>query len=618
MIWLIAFAILAAPPQQDDNLRQKIKGLWSCDEDTGLRQRELAKIAQSAIDELPAMIQESQGDERQSLVHLYGEIAGWKPLPRTPAVIINLARAGDVVAARVALQILDDRAITFLLEGLERIAKDETTENGFLEDALLDRAGWTHNQDVGKALHSMLKTLRGRRQVQVIDALGILGYAPALDDLRTLIGEPNAMTSGRSRHAVEKIDLLSSKDRAGRLMAKACGMHMAGEFSWYRWSLDWILHLRLAEAAPALRARYDEFVEKFGPAGVAGEWSATLLHAIHDLGGKLSEEETALLHSLGRLPAAEKPKEEALAVKRGFEAGVWGSIAERTKQREARNAPPPRIPEDKLPRILKDRIRFVLDLNPPDPSYLAPHPTVALETLEEMLKTAGEPADVSKLLDAYRYLAGLREGMKTPDVILDLARRGRWDAMRCATTIADDRAEECFLDELKAPRGDHMAAQVGRLSSPAVIQALVRFYRADPGRRIRLIPVLADLGAVELLPELRTVKTHFPEIRMAIERLEILGAPDRDAKLLATTKSMRMSGEFSWYQWGLDQIVRLDLKPLAPELRTWFDGMKVKWKWVPSHDPYNFVNRVPWALKKLGAPVTPEEEELIKKSGRGP
>lgn len=66
----------------------------------------------------------------------------------------------------------------------------------------------------------------------------------------------------------------------------------------------------------------------------------------------------------------------------------------------------------------------------------------------------------------------------------------------------------------------------------------------------------------------------------------------------------------------MGQVVRLDLKQLAPDLRKWYDAAKVKW--APSHDPDRLIYKMPWVLFKLGAPVTPEEKELIRKGGRGP
>jgi len=78
-------------------------------------------------------------------------------------------------------------------------------------------------------------------------------------------------------------------------------------------------------------------------------------------------------------------------------------------------------------------------------------------------------------------------------------------------------------------------------------------------------------------------------------------------------KSQRMSGEFSHTRWALDQIVRLNLKHLAPAIREWYDGVEKKWgSWT------DLRGKVLHTLVKFGAPISPAEEEILKKSGRKP
>jgi len=626
---LLALALL---PQQEPADRTSIRELLvrlsgeSCGEGMAERNKIVARLGDAALQELPALIKESEGDRRRSLLGLYGVLADRKDIPQTPAIIVNLARSGsgfdNLAAARIALRIRDERAFAFLVQGLKRVAADDATETGALESLLLDRAGWSHCTEAGVVLLEMLNHPNMTRRLSVIDALGNLGYAPALEPLKKLSAEKYPIP-GRARAAIEKIEILGSPDRAARLLDKVRGLMMSGEYSWYRWALEQIAYFNLTEAAGSLREIYDAVKRKFGAPEDGMQWGAALLSAIHKLGGNLSPEETALLQELGNLPPAPKssgPEEELI---KGFEKSVWAPQAQRTKEAEARrrkaearNAPPPRISEEKLPRIMKDRIRFVMKLQPPDPAYLAPHALLALGEIEEMLGTERDPVERDTLLEAYLYLSRLRDGMKTPDVILGLAREGRHTARRIVTTIADERAEAWFLDEMKGPNAHHIVTMSGRLTGPKVQEALLKFFRGSDRPPISVARALVDAGCVEVLPELRTIKGNPIEIRFEIEKLEILAAADRDAKLLAAVKSMRMSGEFSWFQWGLDQILRLDLKHLAPDLRKWYDAANLKW--APSHDPHRLIYKMPWVLSKLGAPITPEEEELLKRGGRRP
>jgi hypothetical protein len=620
---LLALALL---PQQEPPDRAAIRERliaharnW-CHGDTGSEERELARMAGPALEELPVLIKESEGDLRRAFVGLYGRIADWKNLPQSPGVILNLARGGtapeNLAAARVVLKIRDERAMKFLIDGLTRIAAGDCTQDFALERLLFEGAGKSHSNEAGKILLGLIDDPNPTMRYFVIEALGTLGYWPARDALKKLTSEKDINVRGPANHAIEKIEVLPQPGLAARMVLRVRGKRMSGEFSWYRWSLEQIVHHRLTEAAPALREDYDEFVKKFGTAKVGNEWSAVLLHAIQTLGGKLSPEEITLLHDLGRLPPAVKVAKDDEPLKEGFAAGVWApreqrqkEADQRRKEAEARRAPPPRIPEEKLPRIMEDRIRFVMNLKPPDPSYLAPNAALALAEIERMLKSQ---SNQGPLLEAYLYLARLRDGMKTPDVILDLARAHNYWAMQIATTIADERAEAWFLEEIEGPGASHERTEPGRLSGPKVKEALLKYFRANERPPRSLVTALVDMGCVEILPELKFPKGNPHEV----EKLTLLAAPDRDAKLLTAVKSLRMSGEFSWYSWGLDQILRHDFKHLAPELRTWFDAVKVKW--TPSHNPNHASVKVPWVLFKLGAPISPEERELLMKSGRIP
>ena len=621
------------PPDREE-VRRRITALAmpGCGSGLGERLREIAKIGNAALEELPEMIRTSEGEKLGGLLFLYGYVAGLKEPAETPAVIVNLARRGTgpehLAAAKIALTIRDERAIAFLIDGLTKMAADEATATGYLESILLDRAGWSHSKEAGDLLMKLLAHPHPQMKLAAIDGLCNLGYAPALDRLMNL-GAEEYPIPGRARQAIEKIELLRSPDRAARLVEQVRTMRRSGEVPWYAWALEHILHLKLAETAGPLREEYDNLVKNIGAPAGGTMWAAVLLHAIHKLGGKLSPEEMTLLHDVGRLPPAVRrgtPEEELV---KGFDKSVWAPRAERLKQNEerlkqeaARNAPPPRIPEEKLPRIMEDRIRFVLNLEKPDPSYLAPNAALALGEIEEMLPTEVDEREYEKLLAAYLYLARLREGMKTLELILRLAKGPQsMMQMRAAaivTTIADDRAEAWYLERLKERDGSLFVGMPGRLSSARVREALLKCFREGRSLsdRMSALRALADLGCVEIIPELKQLKENSMEIRAALEKLEIFAAPDRDAKLLAWAKSMARSGDFSYTDWGLDQILRLDLKHLAPEIRAWYDVAKLKW--VPSPDPHRLKFKVPWVLFKLGAPITPDEEALLKQGGRRP
>lgn len=635
-IALFAAAIIVAQAPQEapldrEQVRQELIQLTSkgCGFEGVERRKRLAQISSAALEELPGMVKESRGEQLLGLLRLYQVIAESKVPAETPVVIINLARGGtgheNLAAAKIALMIGDDRAISFLIDGLNRFAAGEATEWGYLETLLLDRAGWCHSMEAGDLVTKLLSHPDAQRKLEAVDALGNMGHAPALEALKKMSGEKYPIP-GRAREAIVKIELLAPTGRTAKLLETVRGMRAGGEFSWSRWALHQIVYFKLTDAAAPLRVGYDEFQGKYGTPKFGTEWSAVLLHAIHKLGGKLSAEETALLHDLGILhPAVRRGTPEEEFVK-GFDKSVWAprevrlkEHQARLKEEEVRRAPPPRIPEEKLPRFMDDRIRFVMNLEKPDPSYLAPNAVSAMGKIEEMLATVRDKEEQDKLLTAYLYLAQLREGMKTPDIILELARapNRRPLAIRIVTTIADDRAEAWFLEEMKDRHASHIAHHSGRLAGPKVRERLLKFFReASSHERFYVLRALADLGCVELLPELKAEKTNPTDLRLSIEKLEILASSDRDRKLLELAKSFRMGGDFSYYGWARDQIVQLNLKHLAPELRTWFD--KAKERWVNPSDPTGARAQVIHALYKLGAPITPDEEALLKKCGRLP
>jgi hypothetical protein len=615
-LWALAAAVVLLPQEDDRAKLERLIIMRGCPPSEQER-KEIVALAQAGLELLPGMI-EGGGQLMKVRLYWYGHFAELKRPARTPAVILNLARSGSDAhhwrAAAIALKIMDDRALEFLLDGLKRLAAGESTETGNLEGILLERAGWSHSEEAGKLLLAMLEKWSGYRKIQIVDALGHLGYAPAVDALKKL-GDEKVPMPGRAKGAIEKIEYLASTECARKLVDR---LRMPKQdFPWRDWALDEILHRKLSEAADGIRRQYDDLVKAGGPPRDGNDWRAKLLHGIHKLGGRLAPQELALLKDLGRLPPAEPVKADAVELKRGFAEGIWVPHADRLKAAEEKRAPPARIPEEKLPRIMKDRIRFVLDLIPPDPSYLAPHAALALETLEEMLGTPGEPTDVGKLLETYRYLAGLRDGMKSPDIILDAARKGNLDALRAATVIADDRAESLFLEAMKGPHRASVAISSGRLSSPAVKGALLKYYQeVQPFYHPDLLTPLADLGCTEIVPDLKKARANAPGVHLALWKLEILAAPDRDARLLSLAKSGARSTDFSYAYWARDQIVRLDLREMGPDLRKWFD--EVHAKWVPSHRPDRQLVEIILALSKLGMPITSEEEQILKQNGRRP
>jgi len=120
------------------------------------------------------------------------------------------------------------------------------------------------------------------------------------------------------------------------------------------WALDNILFLNLVEAAGALRGEYDDLQNRKRTPKFGNEWGMKLLHAILKLGGKLSSEENLLTARCGPPSAG---GEASPGAGRGLREGVrqvgWAPRAQRQKEAEARNAPPPRIPEDKLPKFMR-------------------------------------------------------------------------------------------------------------------------------------------------------------------------------------------------------------------------------------------------------------------------
>lgn len=607
---LILAALVLLQASDREAVREQISrmlGDW-CEDTEHIKK--FGRISNAALEELPAMIKEADGERRIGLLHLYGCIADWKAIPRTPAVILNLARGGDLAAAEVVFKIRDKRSIDFMLEVLAHMAADERTVSFGLERAMLLAAGRSRSEEVGKRQFALIDVPHMRNLV--IEPLGTLAYTPAAGRLRELMKDKDSSVSTAASFALSKIGVPAT---AEGLVETVRSKRMSGEFSWYRWALERIVNLNLKDAAPALRIEHDEFVRKFGTATMAGQWDAELLHAIHQLGGKLSPEETTLLIDLGRLPPATLSEAGEEKLVEGFDKSVWAPRAQRLKEIAARNAPPPRLTEDQLPRFMKERINFVMDLKPPDPSYLAPDAVLALETIEEMLTNLVNPRNSSNLLQAYLYLARLREGMKTPDCILRLA-SGNVLAAAIVTTIADDKAEAWFLDEARGRGAQWIVSNPGRLYGAKVTEALLNAFRATDRPWESLVKALVDRGCTEILADLPNIKGNTGYLIIEREKLEILTEPDRQKKLLATVKSLRMSGDFSWYLWALDQMVRLDLKGLAPDLRAWYDSIREKCP--PSPNPFLLVNKMPWVLWKLGAPITKDEEELIKRYGRKP
>ncbi|HEU4339868.1 MAG TPA: hypothetical protein VFS19_07345 [Planctomycetota bacterium] len=600
---LAALVLLQAPTVREELLRLSMPG---CGHGTEDRVRRLVQISDAALEELPAMIKESGWERRDGLLSLYRLIAHLRAVPRTPAVILNLARSGHLAAAQVVLTIRDKRSIDFTLECLDRMAADEQTASFTLERAILEAAGRSRSEEVGKRLLALIDVPHMRKLV--IEPLGTLAYAPAADKLRELTRVQDKSIATAANFALSKIVVPAT---AEALVARVRSKWMSGEFSWYEWALERIVDLNLKEAAPALREEHDEFVRKFGAAQGIG-WSSEVLFAIHRLGGKLAPEETKLLADFGRLEPAKLSEAGEEKLVEGFDKSVWAPRAQRLKEQEAKNARPPRLTEDQLPRFMKERIVFVMNLEPPDPLYLAPDAALALQTIEEMLTNQVNERDCDKLLAAYLYLARLREGMKTPVVIYRMASLHPL-AAAIVTTIADDKAEAWYLEALKGRNALNTLMSPGRLSSDNVKAALLKWFR-EGGRlseRMAALRALADLGCVEILPELETLKENPMEIREAKWRLEIFASPKRDELLLTYAKSMARSTNFSYSEWGLAQIVRLNLKHLAPELRAWYDVAQMKWvSWTPMR------GKVLHALVKFGAPISPAEEEILKKSGR--
>ena len=134
------------------------------------------------------------------------------------------------------------------------------------------------------------------------------------------------------------------------------------------------------------------------------------------------------------------------------------------------------------------------------------------------------------------------------------------------------------------------------------------------------IESLGNLGAVEATDRLRSMAERPDpeqriECRSALAKISVLNGPDRDQALLDTVRGLHVGGEFLWYAWALDQIVRLNLTQTAGPLRRFYDEKK---ETLVDADPLSFKSRLLHAIRKLGGALSAEEELWLKSIGRGP
>ncbi len=269
------------------------------------------------------------------------------------------------------------------------------------------------------------------------------------------------------------------------------------------------------------------------------------------------------------------------------------------------------------------------DLDP-----LAPIAREAIGELERMIAEERSDERLIPLLHAYSYLASLRSVNETPGVILKLAREGgaavRQAAVEVAARIGDQRSIEILI-ALFHKRGelDHEAPGLmlsaikasGHTASPVVAEVLNQFLdSSQPEAVIRqTLESVGTIGRGARIQAIESLAASSPsffvkrEARLALEKISILQAPNVPTALLDQVTGMRATGSFMWYDWALDNIVRMRITVHTPALRQLYDQRKSR---LDHPRPHCFDVRLLHSIYLLGGQISSEEMALLRGTGR--
>lgn len=268
-----------------------------------------------------------------------------------------------------------------------------------------------------------------------------------------------------------------------------------------------------------------------------------------------------------------------------------------------------------------------------DLASLAPYARESLSEVELMLQTERDEAKLIRLLNAYSYLSSLRGVVQTSREVIRLAKEGpmpvRIKAIEVAGRIGDEAAVDLLTQVMQGPvEFEEEQALVlsairgaGLTHSNVLIGPLEKFLGGPEFFQMQALESIGDIGDVSAIPKLEQLaaKDGDPDVqreaKFALEKTRLIAASDRDEKLLELIRSPLVSGEFRWYEWALEKTIRLNLSHLAGALRSIYDEKKETYD---SAAPDSFRVRLLDAIRRLGGRISPDELELLRRSGRSP
>jgi hypothetical protein len=288
------------------------------------------------------------------------------------------------------------------------------------------------------------------------------------------------------------------------------------------------------------------------------------------------------------------------------------------------------------PRELSPRIRNLV-LAHKEFAALAAESRDAMAEIEACLGAERDADRAERMLRSYLMLLDLRPASETsPGLRTLLESPGTSSLKRVAVEVAarisDPWAVNWFTTLLRRELPDGSAME--ELAFVAhVIRCLADSRSSDLARELvafaerhgdRVLPqcieslgTMGDPAAKPLLERLaddeNAARHTRTKARFALQKLALLEGPDRDRKLVEAVRGSQVSGEFAWYRWALDRIVELNLTHVAGEIRVIYEDRKDR---LQGSDPWSSRVRLLHAVYRLGGPLSAEEIELLRQSGR--
>ena len=252
--------------------------------------------------------------------------------------------------------------------------------------------------------------------------------------------------------------------------------------------------------------------------------------------------------------------------------------------------------------------------------------------LERLMAIEKDPCRLDRILAAYDVVSLWTGVQITPECLRRILRDGpielRIRALDIAARISDDWSADFISTLIAAPASGADAElllrsalkSAGRSHSDRIADALTKYIQRDDSKfAVVAIESIGNAGSLSAMPALQSMVERPPnpivkaEAAFALEKIALLGDPDRDSKLLEAVRGSRMSGEFSWYDWALDWIVSLKLTHTAGPLRSIYDEQQ---HLLDDSGPFSFRVRILSAINQLGGPISADELALLRRCGR--